>query len=489
MDEFAFLDAIAQAELVRSREVSPAELANAAIKRIERLNPRLNAVIHPLYEQARETAKAPEAGPFSGVPFLLKDLAAECEGTPLADGSGFAAGRYVSATDSELVRRYRASGLVILGKTNTSEFGLLPTTEPERFGPTRNPWDTSRGPGGSSGGSAAAVASGMVPAAHASDGGGSIRIPASCCGLVGLKPTRGRNSLAPALGDIAGGIIHEHVVTRSVRDSAALLDVTCGPMPGDPYYPPRPNRPFLEETGESAWQGAGRLRIGVGTQPLNGAATHPECVAAAESAARLCMELGHEVEEASPEVNSGVLFKSFGQVMTAYLGWNIAAWQRRTGCEPTEADFEPVTWRMYQHSKEQSASDYLLAWQDLQGCCRQFGDFFSNYDLWLTPTLAQPPVPLGYFEYSHATRMQHIAHLGDFTGFTLIANVTGQPAVSLPMHWTTDPSGAGLPVGVQLMAPYGDEARLIRLAAQLEQARPWSDRRPPLNAAAPDRIQ
>jgi amidase len=489
MDEFAFLDATAQAELVRSREVSPAELVDGAIERIEQLNPTLNAVIHPLYEQAREASTKPVDGPFSGVPFLVKDLAAECEAAPLADGSGFAAGRYVSAADSELVRRYRAAGLVILGKTNTSEFGLLPTTEPDRFGPTRNPWDTSRGPGGSSGGSAAAVASGMVPAGHASDGGGSIRIPASCCGLVGLKPTRGRNSLAPAIGDIAGGIIHEHVVTRSVRDSAALLDATSGSMPGDPYFPAPPARPFLAETSESAWRDAKPLRIGVGTTPLNGAATHPECVAAAESAALLCSELGHEVEEATPALNSGMLFKSFGQVMTGYLGWNIAAWQRRTGCEPTEADFEAVTWRMYQHSKKQSASVYLMAWQDLQQCCRQFSAFFSDYDLWLTPTLAQPPVPLGYFDYSYETRMQHIAHLGDFTGFTMVANVTGQPAVSLPLHWTDDPSGAGLPVGVQLMGRYGDEASLIRLAAQLEQARPWSDRRPPVNAAALDGTQ
>jgi amidase len=475
MDDFAVLDATAQAALVRNGEVSAAELVAGAIDRIERLNPALNAVIHPLFEQARETAAAPLPGPLSGVPFLLKDLAAECRGAPLADGSGFAAGRYVSAADSELVGRYKAAGLIILGKTNSSEFGLLPTTEPEHFGPTLNPWDRSRGPGGSSGGSAAAVASGMVPAAHASDGGGSIRIPASCCGLVGLKPTRGRNSLAQGIGDIAGGIIHEHVVTRSVRDSAAILDATAGTMPGDPYYPPMPQRPFLEEVGRST----GQLRIGLGTRPLNGADTHPECVQAAVATANLCEELGHTVEEVSPSVDSGVLFKSFGQVMTAYLGWNIAAWERRTACVPAEMDFEAVTWRMYQYSKKQTAGDYLLAWQDLQKCCRQFAGFFSDYDLWLTPTLAQPPVPLGYFDYSHETRMQHIAHLGDFTGFTMIANVTGQPAVSLPLHWTQNKAGPGLPVGVQLMGRYGDEATLFRLAAQLEQARPWHQRRPP----------
>jgi amidase len=475
MDELAFMDATAQAALVRDGEVSAAELVDGAIERIERLNPALNAVIHPLFEQARETARAPRPGPFSGVPFLLKDLAAECRGAPLADGSAFAAGRYVSPADSELVRRYKAAGLVILGKTNSSEFGLLPTTEPEHSGPTRNPWDLKRGPGGSSGGSAAAVASGMVPAGHASDGGGSIRIPASCCGLVGLKPSRGRNTLAPGIGDIAGGIIHEHVVTRSVRDSAAILDATAGPMPGDPYYPPVPERPYLDEVGRSP----GRLRIGFGTTPLNGADTHQECVAAAVSGASLCEALGHHVEPVSPSVDSGVLFKAFGQVMTGYLGWNIAVWEQRTGCVPAEEDFETVTWRMYQYSKKQTAGDYLQAWQALQKCCRQFAEFFSSYDLWLTPTLAQPPVPLGYFDYSPETLVRHIARLGDFTGFTLIANATGQPAVSLPLHWTQNGAGADLPVGVQLTGRYGDEATLFRLAAQLEQARPWHQRRPP----------
>jgi len=479
MDEIAFQDATAQADLVRRKEVSPTELVAGAIERIERLNPTLNAVIHPLFEQALATARAPVPGPFSGVPFLVKDLGAECQGAPLADGSRFAAGRYVSRADSELVKRYKAAGLVILGKSNTSEFGLLPTTEPEYFGPTRNPWDTGRGPGGSSGGSAAAVASGMVPAGHASDGGGSIRIPASCCGLVGLKPTRGRNSLAPNFGDIAGGIIYEHVVTRSVRDSAAILDLTCGPMPGDPYLPPRPERPFLDEVGHDP----ARLRIGLGTLPLTGAPAHPDCVAAAQSVALLCEELGHDVAEASPVVESHQLFKSFGLVMTGYLGWTIASWERRTGRTPTEEDFEPATWRMYQHSLAQSGGDYLLAWQDLQQSCRDFAGFFTDHDIWLTPTLAQPPVPLGYFDYTHETRKQYIAHLGDFTGFTLIANATGQPAISLPLHWIQNKAGDTLPLGVQLTGRYGDEATLIRLAAQLEQARPWSHHRPPVDPA------
>jgi amidase len=475
MDEIAFLDATAQAALVHSKEISPTELVSGAIARIEQFNPGLNAVITPLFEQALEAATRVDLhSPFAGVPFLLKDLVADCAGTPRSDGSGFLAGRHVSPRDSVLVGRFKKAGLIVLGKTNTSEFGLMPTTEPQRFGPTRNPWDTSRGTGGSSGGSSAAVATGLVAAAHANDGGGSIRIPASCCGLVGLKPTRGRNSLAPDMGDIAGGIICEHVVTRSVRDSAAVLDATAGSVPGDPYILPLPERPFAAEVGRDP----GRLRIGLGTVALTGVAAHPECAVAARSAALLCEALGHEVEEVSPVVESSQLFRSFGAVMTAYLGWSIKASAQRTGFTPQEADFEPATWRLYQQSLAQSGGDYLLAWQTLQQSCGDFAAFFTDHDIWLTPTLVQPPVPLGYFDYRHETRKQYIDHLGHFTGFTLIANATGQPAISLPLHW----SDHGLPIGVQLTGRFGDEATLFRLAAQLESARPWSHRRPPVSA-------
>ena len=475
MDELAFLDATAQSDLVRRREVTAGELVDGAISRIERLNPQLNAVIFPLFEQARAAARTvPEDAPFAGVPFLLKDLVAELAGVPLSDGSAFLANHNIPTEDSELVRRFKKAGFIILAKTNSSEFGLMPTTEPEHFGPTRNPWDTNRGTGGSSGGSAAAVASGMVSVAHANDGGGSIRIPASCCGLVGLKPTRGRNSLAPSYGDIASGIIHEHVVSRSLRDSAAILDATSGPMPGDPYIPPTPERPYAQEVGREP----GRLRIGFGTMPLTGAPAHADCITGAKAAARLCEQLGHDVDDASPSVDGGMLFKSFGPLMTGYLRWVIDDSARRTARTPTEDDFEQVTWKMYQNGKRQSGGDYLLALQDLQRVSRDFGEFFNDHDVWLTPTLAQPPVPIGYFDYSPETRDQHLAHLGDFTGFTLIANATGQPAISLPLHWTDD----GLPVGIQLTGRTGDEALLIRLAAQLEQAQPWSDRRPPISA-------
>jgi len=472
MEDLVFLDATAQAGLIRSGEISAAELLEFSICRIEAINPVLNAVITPLFEQARQSVQGDlQDAPFAGVPFLLKDLVADCAGTPRSDGSAFVAGHYLAEQDSELTRRFRRAGFIIVGKSNTSEFGLLPTTEPDRFGPTRNPWNTDLGSGGSSGGSAAAVASGMVAAAHASDGGGSIRIPASCCGLVGFKPSRGRNSYAPGLGDVAGGILCDHVVTRSLRDSAAILDLTAGPMPGDPNIPPANPRPFLEELRNDP----GRLRIGLGTVSLTGEGAHEDCVEAAQSTAQLCEELGHNVELDSPQLNSEQLFRSFGGVMTGYLGWTIKKWAAQTGRQPVEDEFEAVTWRMYQHSLKQTSGDYLLAWQKLQECCRQFAAFFDQYDVWLTPTLSKPPVPIGYFSYSYETRMQHIERLGHFTGFTMIANASGHPAVSLPLHWNEE----NLPVGVQLTGRFGDESTLFRLAGQLEQAKPWADRHPP----------
>jgi amidase len=475
MHDLAFLDATAQADLVRRKEVTPSEMVDAAISRIERLNPELNAVITPLFERAREiAAKASADAPFAGVPFLLKDIVAEYEGTPLSEGSALLAGHYNSPKDSELVRRYRKAGLIILGKTNTPEFALMPTTEPRQFGASRNPWDTRLTTGGSSGGSTAAVAAGMVAAAHANDGGGSIRVPSSCCGLVGLKPTRGRNSLGPEYGDVASGLLCDHVVTRSVRDSAAILDATAGPLPGDPYYPTPPERRFAEEVGRKP----DRLRIGLGTVALNSTPTHPDCVAAAESAARLCEEMGHDVVEASPSLDGKRLFKAFGNVWAGFLCWAIKDWARRSGRPIDERLFEPATWRTYLHGERLTSGDYLMAVQDLQKASRDAAAFFEDFDIWLTPTLAQPPMPLGYFDYTPETRGQHIARLGEYTGFTLIANASGQPGISLPLHWNED----DLPIGVQFLGRYADEATLLRLAGQLEQARPWSERRPAVSA-------
>ena len=471
MHELAFIDATAQADLVRRKEISAAELVEFAITRIEQLNPVLNAVITALYDQARDAVtRVDPSAPLAGVPFVLKDLVAELAGAPLSEGSHFLAD-YVSHYDSELVRRFRQAGLVVVGKSNTPEFGLMPTTEPARFGATRNPWDTRLTAGGSSGGSAAAVASGMVAIGHANDGGGSIRVPASCCGVVGLKPSRGRNSLGPGYGDVASGLLCEHVHTRSVRDTAAVLDATAGPAPGEPYWPAVPERPYTEEVKHEPE----RLRISFSTQPLTGARAHADCVAGAESIARLCQELGHEVTEDSPKVDGERLFKAFGTRWIGFLTWAVNDWARRLGREPSEDLLEPATWRMYRNGLKQTSADYLLAVQDLQLISRDVAGLFDRYDVWLTPTLAQPPVALGYFDYAPDRRAVHLQRLGEYTGFTLIANTTGQPAISLPLHWTD----TGLPIGIQLTGRYGDEASLLRLAGQLERARPWAGRRPP----------
>jgi len=473
-DDFAWLDAAAQAELVARGEASPSELLDAALARAERLNPELNAIVRPMEDQARAAIAAglPD-GPFKGVPFLLKDLAAEYAGVAMSEGSRFLGEHNVSGDDQELTRRYKAAGLVIFGKTNTPEFGLLPTTEPELFGPTHNPWDRTRTPGGSSGGSAAAVAAGLVPAAHANDGGGSIRIPASCCGVFGLKPSRGRNSLAPHYGDVAGGIVAEHVVSRSVRDSAAILDATAGPAPGDPYWAPQPARPFAAEVGADP----GRLRIALSTRPINGAPVHSECLAAAKAAAELCVALGHVVEEAAP-VFDPALGETFSAIWVGFLGWAVDDWSRRMGRKPSQEDFEPWTWRMLEVSRAQSTAEYLLAVQDVQAAGRELARFLGTYDLMLTPTVAQPPMALGSFDYVDGNRKRAREAVFALAAFTPLANVTGNPAMSVPLHWTED----GLPVGAHFIARAGEEATLFRLAAQLEEARPWADRRPPLSA-------
>ena len=477
-DPTAFLDATALADLVRRGEVTAVELVEAAIERIERLNPALNAVITRMDDQARAAAAAHgaanKAAPFAGVPFLLKDLIAEYAGVAIAEGSRFLHGRCVSTHDSELVVRLKRAGAVIAGKTNTPEFGLLPTTEPALYGPTRNPWDTQRTTGGSSGGSAAAVAAGIVPMAHANDGGGSIRIPASCCGLFGLKPTRARNPMGPGYGDAGSGLAVEHAVTRSVRDSAALLDATSGPAPGDPYFAPPKERPFVEEVGRDP----GQLRIAVSTRALTGAKIHPECQTAVEATAKLCEDLGHIVEWTEPCFDETRYLKAFAAIWTAFASWAIRDWADRYQLTPSEDQFEPNTWRMYQSGGRRSAVAYLRMIQDIQGVARQIAEFFETYDLTLTPTIARPPAPLGYFSWDSGKRDEFLEHIGEYSGFTSIANSTGQPAMSVPLHWTAD----NLPVGLHFMARFGAEDTLFRLAGQLEQARPWSRRRPTIAA-------
>lgn len=472
--QLAGLDAVAQAELVRRKEVQPIELVEAAIERIERVNPELNAVVTPMYDQARAAATGDlPAGPFTGVPFLVKDVGATYAGVRMTFGSTRLR-KYVPGHDSELVTRQKRAGLITVGKTNTPEFGLLPVTEPRLFGPCRNPWDTERAPGGSSGGSAAAVAARLVPMAHGNDGGGSIRIPASCCGIFGLKPTRARTPYGPDMGDVMSGLVVEHALTRSVRDCAALLDATSGPDVGDPYWAPPPERPFIEEVGADP----GHLRIAFTTQTMTNTPVHADCIAAVEDAARLCADLGHEVVEDAPEIDGAMMVQAFMAIWAAGCAWTVDGIARASGVKPVEEDYEPFTWAMYQMAEQVSASDYLLAWQGLQGAARKGARFMLDYDVWLTPTLAEPPVPIGTFDATPENALQVFYRMGAYVPFTPICNVTGQPAMSVPLYWNDD----GLPIGVHFMGRFGDEATLFRLAAQLEEARPWADRRPPVSA-------
>jgi amidase len=464
LGDVAFLDAVAQAELVRQKEVKPIELVEAAIARIEQLNPALNAVVTPMYELARTAAvqKLP-AGPFGGVPFLLKDLLASFAGVRMTLGSKLLQG-FVPDHDSELVARYKRAGLIIVGKTNTPEFGILPTTEPLLFGPCRNPWNTDHTTGGSSGGSAAAVAAGMVPMAHGNDGGGSIRIPASCCGVFGLKPTRARNPLGPDFGDLMSGLVAEHALTRSVRDSAALLDATAGPDVGDPYWAPPPGRPFLQEVGVDP----GRLKIAFTTQAAADVTVHADCLQAVEDTAKLCTELGHDVEEKNLPLDAEMLFNAFSVLWSA----GTASTLKILGAAREQV--EPLTWALGEMSEKYSAADYILALQTLQSVSRQVARFFENYDVLLTPTLAEPPLPLGSFDSPPNNPLHGFYRSAMFACFTPVCNMTGQPGMSVPLFW----NAANLPVGSHFIGRFGDEATLFRLAAQLEAARPWAGRRP-----------
>lgn len=474
MEELAFLDATAQAELVRRGEVRVVELLEAAIERIERVNPALNAVVTTMYDEARAAAawRLPE-GPFTGVPFLLKDLSAFYANVRMTSGSALRRD-FVPDHDNEFVIRLKRGGLITLGKTNTPEFGLLPTTESLLFGPCRNPWNIERTTGGSSGGSSAAVAAGMVPMAHGNDGGGSIRVPASCCGVFGLKPTRARNPLGPDRGDALSGLVAEHAITRSVRDSAALLDLTSGPDVGDPYWAPPKERPFLEEVGADT----GRLRIAFTPEAATGAPVHNDCIDAVKEAASLCAELGHEVEEAKPDLNGELMFEAFSVLWATGCASALEGISRATGEKPSPDRVEPTTWVLYETGRELKASDYLLALQSLQRMARGFARFFVDHDVWLTPTLAEPPVPLGTFDHVPESPMRVFDRAVAFVPFTPICNVTGQPAMSVPLFWNSE----GLPVGTHFVGRFGDEATLFRLAAQLEASRPWSARRPPISA-------
>jgi amidase len=479
-DDLARLDATAQAELVRSGEASPGDLVEAAIGRIEALNGELNAVIHPLFEKAQEAAAGELAdGPFKGVPFLLKDLIAHSAGDPFHEGMRFLRDLgWTEKEDTELVKRFRRAGFVICGKTNTPELGILATTEPEAHGATHNPWDVTRSPGGSSGGSAAAVAAGMVPAAHANDGGGSIRIPASACGLVGLKPSRGRTTLAPEFGDLNCGLVAEHVVCRSVRDTAAILDAVHGAAPGDPYVAPAPERAYLEEVGADP----GRLRIGIRSRAPGGQfETHPECVTAADEAGKLLESLGHGVEESAPEAldDPEYIEKFIGRWATG-VAFELDYWARKTGKEVTAGDVEASTWTLAELARSLTAPQYLSALEHQQNATRHAARWWAGgFDLLLTPTMGEPATKLGEFDPDPENPVAPIMRSVAPAGFTAYWNTTGQPAISLPLHWNDD----GLPIGIQLVAELGREDLLIRVASQLEEAKPWTEH-VPLAAAA-----
>lgn len=469
--ELARLDGVGQAELVRRGEMTTVELVEAAIARIEHLNPLLNAVVTCEFERALDAAhRGLPTGPFTGVPYLLKDLAIEWEGVRFTEGSRFLR-QNVSGHDQELTVRLRRAGLVLLGKTNTPEFGTRPTCESALFGATRNPWDTSRTPGGSSGGSAAAVASGMVPMAYGNDAGGSIRFPASCCGLFGLKPTRARLPFGPEYGDVFSGLAVEHALTRSVRDSAVLLDSTAGHDLGDPYWAPPPVRPFADEVGADP----GRLRIAFSAWTPDDQPAHPDCVAAVNDAAVLCADLGHEVIERNLPGIDAQVGGAVDVVFNAAVAWIVAYWVRKLGREPEPDEIEPHTRAWADEGSRVTAAHYLLAVQDLQAFSRTVARFFTEVDVWLTPTLGEPPL-----------RLDEAASSASFMAFPAwVANVTGNPAMSVPLHWNLE----GLPIGVHFLGRFGDEATLLRLASQLEEARPWAARTPTIFAGSTDFVR
>jgi amidase len=462
--EISRMDGTAQADLVRRKALQPIELVDAAIARIEAVNPRLNAVVTKMFDQARDAARGPlPEGPFTGVPFLLKDILGMCKGVPMTLGSSLLRD-LVPDHDSELVRRLRRAGLIFVGKTNVPEFGILPTTEPRLFGPCRNPWDTTRSTGGSSGGSAAAVAAGMVPMAHANDGGGSIRIPAACCGLFGLKPTRARNPLGPDFGEGWGGLVAEHAVTRSVRDSAALLDATAGPDAGDPYWAPPIRRPYSEEVGTDP----GALRIALWASPEF--PVHEDCRRAVLSAAQLCRDLGHQVEEFSPALD--VPFAHFASCIRVIIAAGTASLLKMMGA--AQEQVEPTTWALFELARGIDGADYVLAHEQLQRSARTIAGWFARYDALLAPAVSEPPPLLGAFDPAPDNPLQGFEFAGRYVHLNPLANVTGQPAMSVPLFWNE----ADLPIGVQFMGRFGDEATLFRLASQLEAARPWAHRTP-----------
>lgn len=475
VSEYARHDATGLRELIAGGEVSAQEVCEAALRAIEEVEPWINAIVAGPFE---EPIVGHPDGPFGGVPFVLKDLGASAAGYPLELGSRLFEG-FVPAADSTLMERFKAAGLVTLARAASPEFGFSADTAPVSNGPTRNPWDTDRIPGGSSGGPAAVVAARAVPMAHASDGGGSIRIPASCCGLVGLKPTRGRVPPGPEVGEALSGLAIEFALTRTVRDAAALLDAVCGPAPGDKYYVARPDRPYAEQIDADP----GRLRIALRTESFWGRPTDREVTSAVEAVAMRLEELGHSVEPASPEIDAEQFLASNLTLWTASIAFLATAFGALLGREPGPDNVEAAAWAAIEHGRQLTAFDVAAAEMVQNVVCRTFGEFLDRYDVLLTPTLPLPPLPIGTFDHNdpkHTSPHSWFDEVLPYIPFTPIFNTTGQPSLSLPLG----ASSSGLPIGVMLSAQSLREDMLLSVAGQLERAMPWDDRVPAVCAGA-----
>jgi amidase len=472
--DFEQYDALGLADQVKRGKVSPTELIEAAIERVEARNGAVNAVTMKLYDYGRKAiADGLPDGPFTGVPFLLKDLTASLAGVKMTRGSKFFAAAPPPTADSEHVKRLKRAGLVIFGRTNTCELGLSLTCEPQLYGPTKSPWDVTRISGGSSGGAAASVGARMLPMAHGSDGFGSIRVPAACCGIVGLKPTRGRNTLAPYTGEGLGGCSTEHALTLTVRDTAALLDATAGAGPGDPYVAPLPPRPFLAEVQAERRP----LRIAYTTAAPNGAPVDTEYLKALAETVVVCKDLGHKVQEADPEIDRAAVVPTFLTLAAANMVVNLAS-HPTAGRPACKGEVENVTWGTAQKGEKIAAADYVRATQTMHRLGRQMATFHAGYDVLLTPGLGTLPPKLGWIDMMLEDVDEYWRRVFTFSPFTVWFNLTGQPALMLPLGRTA----SGFPIAVQLAGRYGEEGTILSLGAQLEKARPWFDKKPPIAA-------
>lgn len=476
-EDLALMDATAQAELVKKGEVSPLELVDVAISQIEEINPKINAVIHKHFDRAREQAKAdlPD-GPFKGVPFLLKDLGGgNLKGDPIYWGTRFLKDvDFRAVSTAYLVEKFLSAGLIVVGRTNAPELGAWTTTEPESYGPSRNPWDLNHSTGGSSGGSAAAVAARMVPMAHASDGGGSIRIPASECGVVGLKPTRGRISLGPDIGESWAGMVFEFAETRTVRDAAALLDCVQGSMPGDPYTVAPPERSYSQEIGKDP----GKLKVGI-IKEIDGVDIKLPCRTAVESVAKVMLDLGHMVEESCPKpfnsTESEDLQAYIIHIISSYQAHSISMFSQIIGREIGPEDMDCDNWAVTELGRTVTATQYLDAVDAIHRFTRQMASWWEEgYDLLVTPTIPEPPPPIGELIPDANEPLKGFMRSSLLIPFMIPFNMTGQPAISLPLCQTID----GLPIGIQMVTAFGREDLLFRIASQMEVAMPWNNRKP-----------